>query len=453
MKSVVSFLVIIIAATTLHGQPQLADKVVGIIDDRIILMSDVEGQYLQSTYQVTSAIPPDFRCQILNSLLTEKLLVAQSLIDSIEVTDEEVESELERRIRSFSSVAGSIEKLEEYYGKSIIEMKDEFRPQVKEQLQADRERATIVTDLKVTPSDVNNFYNSIPKDSLPYYNTEIELGELVIYPKVSEAVKEYSKQKIEDLLKRIRNGEDFSKLASAYSEDPGSADKGGELGFVNRGELDPSFEAAAFALKKPNDVSDVVQSAFGFHIIQLIERRGDRINVRHILIRPKTTSFDITRAGKLADSVFYLIQSGTYSFAEAVNKFSEDENSKNNAGMLQNPSTGSLEFDITELGSYDQSLVPATDTLQVGAVSKPIIFRNEKGETGYRILYLKAKTRPHQANLKDDYDKIQEIALTKKQGDAVTQWLRTRIAKSYVYVSPEYRNCKVISKWISNEQQ
>jgi peptidyl-prolyl cis-trans isomerase SurA len=323
----------------LFAQPILVDKVVGIVDDRMILLSEIEAQYIQQKYQTTSTLPPDFKCIILNESLTEKLMVAQAEIDSVEVTDDEVESTLDRRIRAFAGMAGSIEKLEEYYGKSVIELKEEFRVQVREQLMADQERYKIVGEVKVTPSEVNSFFNKLPQDSLPYYNAEVQLGELIIFPKVSTAVREYSKQKITDLLNRVKNGEDFATLASAYSEDPGSAEKGGELGFVNRGELDPAFEAAAFSLKKPNDVSDVVESAFGFHIIQLIERRGDRINVRHLLIRPKTTTYDVQGSAKLMDSVYYLIQSGKYSFPEAVNKFSEDEATKTNGGMIVNPST------------------------------------------------------------------------------------------------------------------
>jgi peptidyl-prolyl cis-trans isomerase SurA len=297
------------------------------------------------------------------------------------------------------------------------------------------------------------FYNSIPKDSLPYYNSEVEIGTLVLYPKVSDAVRDYSKEKITDLLKRIQNGEDFATLAGAYSEDPGSAEKGGELGFVNRGELDPAFEAAAFSLKKPNEISPLVESTFGFHIIQLIERRVDRINVRHLLIKPKTTSFDLNITGKLSDSLYQLIQAGKYTFSEAVSKFSDDEYSKSNGGMIQNPSNGTNSFDINDLGTYDKNLVMVTDSLQVGAISRPVIFQNERGESGYRILYLKSKTQPHQANLKDDYNKIQDMALSQKQTDVINKWLRDRIAKSYVYVAPEYHACKVIEKWNISQQQ
>lgn len=439
--------------TLVQGQPVLADKVIGIVDDRIILLSEIEAQYLQNTYQTSQPIPPEYKCELLNAALTEKLMVAQAILDSVEVTDEQVENEMERRVRAFANVAGSLEKLEEYYGKSILEMKDEFRPQVRENLLADGEKARIAGDLKVTPSEVMTYFNKIPKDSLPYYNAAMELGVLIVYPQVSEAVKAYSKEKISELLARVRNGEDFATLASTYSEDPGSADRGGELGFVNRGELDPSFEAAAFGLKKPNEVSEVIESAFGFHIIQLIERRGDRINVRHILIIPKTTSYDINKAGKLMDSIYNLIQSGKYTFAEAVNKFSEDEYSKGNGGMLVNPSTGANQFDVSELGNYDQSLVPATDTLQVGTISRPMLFRNDRGETGFRIIYMKSKIKPHQANLKDDYNRIQDMALGQKQIDTINKWLEDRISKSFVFVSPEYHDCKSIKKWINNNEQ
>ncbi|MBA3647061.1 MAG: peptidylprolyl isomerase [Chitinophagales bacterium] len=439
--------------TTIVSAQKVIDKVVGIVDDRIILLSDVEAQYQQYAYQSTLPVPADFKCEILNQFLIEKLLIAQAVIDSVTVSDDEVENELDHRVRSFSGMAGSVEKLEEYYGKSILEIKDEFRIQIREQLIANKEKGNIITNIKVTPSDVQQFFNSIPTDSLPYYNAEEELGALIIYPKVSIEMKEYSYKRAEDLLTRIKNGEDFSALASAYSEDPGSADKGGELGFVNRGELDPAFEAAAFSLKNPNDISNIIESAFGFHIMQLIERRGDRINVRHILIKPKTTSYDLTNAGKLADSAYYLIQSGKSSFAEAVSKFSEDEGSKNNGGMIINPASQTSAFNISDLGTYDQSLVTATDTLQVGAVSKPTIFHDKQGKTGFRLIYLKSKSRPHQANLRDDYDKISGLTLAKKQDEAVNSWLKDRISKSYILIEPEFQTCKVLDKWTYNTQQ
>jgi len=438
---------------TTHAQPQLADKIVGIVDDRIVQLSEVEAQYQQYAYQATSPLPADFKCQILDQFLTDKLLIRQAELDSVKVSDEEVEQTLDMRVRSFANMAGSIEKLEEYYGKSIIELKDEFRDDIREKLLADRERANIVTDLTVTPSEVGQYFNKIPKDSLPYFNAQLEVGQLVIMPKVNEDVRAYAKQKIIDLLIRVKNGENFAALAGSYSDDPGSSDQGGDLGFVNRGEMDANFEAAAFALKNPNDISDVVESRFGFHIIQLIERRGDKIHIRHILVKPKITSFDIQKAGVRADSIYDLIESGKYSFEQAVSKFSQDDATKENGGMIENPATNTTEFEVADLGTYDQSLVPATDTLQVGGITQPMVFRTRQGETAFRLIYLKSKTRPHQANLHDDYDRIQQFALSQKQVDAINKWLDDRIAKSYVFIAPEFKNCRVIKKWINSEQQ
>jgi len=448
------FLIILLLSEISFAQPQLADKVAGIVDDRIVLWSDIEAQYQQYASQVQKPLPADFKCQLLDQELTDKLLVRQAEIDSVTVTDEEVESKLDENVKAFSNAAGSEEKLEQYYGKSIVEIKDEFRNDIRDRLVSQKERESIVKDVKVTPSDVQAFFNKVPKDSLPYFNSELQVGELIVYPKVNPQVEEYSKQKIQDLLTRVRNGEDFAALASAYSDDPGSADQGGDLGFVNRGEMDPDFEAAAFALKQPNEISDVVKSQFGYHIIQLIERRGDRIHIRHILIKPKITSADIATAANYADSIYNLIQSGKYSFEKAVSKFSEDDYTKDNGGLLENQNGGdATQFEPEDLASYDQTLVPITDTLQVGAVSHPSAFHTKQGQAGFRIVYLKSRTKPHQANLTDDYDRIQQMALTQKQVDTVNKWLRERIAKSYIFVAPEYKNCKVIEKWISNQQQ
>lgn len=443
----------ILLSGSAFSQPQLADKIIGIVDDRIVQLSEVEAQFQQYTYQATSPLPPDLKCQIFDQFLTDKLLVHQAELDSVVVTDEEVEQTLDMRIRSFANIAGSVEKLEQYYGKSLVEIKDEFRDDIREKLLADRERSNIVKDVNVTPSEVVEFFNKIPKDSLPYFNSELEVGQLVIHPRVNDDVRAYAKQKITDLLSRVRNGEDFAALASSYSDDPGSAEQGGDLGFVNRGEMDPNFEAAGFSLKNPNDISDVIESKFGYHIIQLIERRGDKIHLRHILVKPKITSYDISKAGAYADSVYNLIQSARYNFEQAVSKFSEDDQTKENAGIIDNPATNTTKFETADLGSYDQTLVPATDTLQVGAITRPMIFRTKEGEIGFRMIYLKSKTQPHQANLKDDYDRIQQFALTRKQVDAINKWLDDRITKSYVFIAPEYQNCTIIKKWINKEQQ
>lgn len=441
-----------ILLTHLCTAQKIVDKVVGIVDDKIVLLSDIESQYLQYSQQYQQELDQKIKCSILDQLLTQKLLIAQAQIDSVVINDDEVEGELDKRVRYFSNMTGGQSKLEEYYGKSIIEIKDEFRNEIKQQLLASKEQQSIISNIKVNPSDVKSYFNSIPPDSLPYYNAQVEIGEIIFYPIVSNEMKELARQKIKDLKARADKGEDFATLASLYSEDPGSVDKGGELGFVNRGELDPAFEAAAFSLKTPGQISDVVESQYGFHIIQLIERRGERINVRHILITAKTTSFDLAKASSRADSVKKLLDNKKISFAEAVNKYSEDETTKNSGGMLINPNNSSTWFEIPELGEYDKSLVFVTDSMQTGDISEPKVFKTREGKTGYRIVLLKSETKPHKANLKDDYDKIQSAALSERQSKAVTDWIKEKIAKTYIQIDKSYTNCDEMQKWIQKER-
>lgn len=444
---------LLLAARSAAAQPVLADKIVAIVDDRIILLSDVEQMLLQMRDATNPTRDPRLRCQLLEQMMVEKLLVRQAELDSIVVSDDQVEQELDQRIRYFSSVVGSQEKLEAYYGKSILEIKEEFRDQIRERQMADRMRANIVEGIKVTPSEVAAYFHSLPPDSLPYFNTEVEVMQLVIYPKVNEAVKQYARERIEELLARIRRGEDFGALARAYSKDPASAEQGGDLGFVSRGELDPPFEAAAFALKNINEVSDVVESRYGFHIIQLLERRGGRIRIRHILIKPEITSYDVTRASRRADSIHQLLRSNVYSFERAVGLFSEDEQSRANGGLILNPATQNAAFEIADLAALDPTLVTALDTLQPGQFTAPMLFRNRRGENGFRILMLKSRKPPHQANLRDDFEPIQQRALAVKQMEAVERWLNERLASTYIYLSPEFQTCPELKKWNRRDQQ
>jgi peptidyl-prolyl cis-trans isomerase SurA len=445
--SKVSFVIaaFVLLANNLHAQ--IVDGIIAIVGTKTILLSDVETQSLQ--YKTEGSDPHAVNCQVLEGLLTQKLLISQALLDSIEVTDDEVEGELDRRIRYFSNMAGGTQKLEEYYGKSIIEIKEEFRTDIREQLLAQKAQQEIVKDIKVTPSEVRTFFSTIPADSLPYYNAEVEVGEIVIIPGVSPEVKALAKEQIDELRGRIIKGEDFSTLAALYSEDPGSRDNGGELGFVNRGELDPAFEAAAFSLKNPGDVSEVVESTFGYHIIQLIERRGERINVRHILITPKTTSFDLNRAVAKADSIHQLVTTNKISFEQAALRYSQNDDSKNNGGMLVNPNTNTTYFDVEQLGQYDPQLALDVQKMDVGGVSEPTMYKTPDGKTRYRILYLKSRTKAHRANLKDDYDKIQSVAQQNKQTQVFNDWLKDKKNKNYVRISSDYVNCDNLKQWIN----
>ncbi|MFN5842507.1 MAG: peptidylprolyl isomerase, partial [Bacteroidota bacterium] len=389
---------------------QIVDKIVAVVDDKIILYSDIESQYAQYI-QDGEKPTPELRCDIIEQLITQKMLVAQALIDSVVVSDDEVEGELNRRVKYFAQMAGGEENLEKYYGKSIIQIKEEFREDIKQQLLSQRMQQNIIDNVRITPSDVRLFINKIPKDSLPYYNAEVEIGEIVIYVKTSEGSKQYSKQKIEDLRQRAIKGENFAALAELYSEDPGSATQGGELGFTNRGDLDPTFESAAYSLKKPGDISTVIESRFGFHVIQLIERRGERINVRHILIVPKTTSYDLAKARNLTDSLYDILSKNPAMFTELAMAHNEDENSKQTGGIKVNPNTSNTYFELSQLGQFDQQLALVVQGMSPGAIAEPYSYKTQSGKSAYRIVYLKSKTKPHQANLKDDYDKLQAITL------------------------------------------
>ncbi|MEI7803500.1 MAG: peptidylprolyl isomerase [Bacteroidota bacterium] len=426
---------------------KVVDKIVGVVNDKVILLSDIEAQYLQYVQEYGANTPANLKCELLDQAMTQKLLLAQSVLDSVVIEDGDVDNELDKRVRYFSGMTGGIDKLEEYYGKSIVEIKDEFRTEIKDQMLSSKEQQNIIADAKVNPADVKVFFNNIPTDSLPFYDSEIQIGEIIFKPQVVPENKQFALDKINELRNRANKGEDFATLASLYSEDPGSQDKGGELGFFNRGEMDPNFEGAAFALKKVGDISPVVESSFGYHIIQLVERRGERINVRHILIIPKTTSIDLTKASARADSVYQKLISGKISFVNAVDKFSEDEDSKNNGGMLVNSASGNTFFTMPDLGEKDKTLVFTIDSLKAGQFSKPELFRDADGKMMYRIVYLKSESVAHKGNMKDDYDKFQAAALSQKQTEIFSKWTAEKISRSYIFIDPQYESCESMKKW------
>ncbi len=451
MRIIITFLFSVSVLTT--SAQKVVDKIVGVVNDKIILLSDIESQSQQYIQEYGAELPANMKCELLDQLLIQKLLLAQAILDSVEIAEEEVDNELDKRIRYFSNMTGGITKLEEYYGKSIVEIKDEFRTEIRDQMLSSREQQNIIGDVKINPSDVKVFFNTISSDSLPFYDAEVQVGQIIFKPRVIPEMKQFAIDKITELRNRALKGEDFATLASLYSEDPGSVDKGGALDFVNRGELDPNFEGAAFSLKIPGDISPVVESTFGYHIIQLIERRGERINVRHILITPKTTSFDLTKAKSRGDTVYQKLSAGQISFSDAVNKFSEDEDSKNNGGMLVNNNSGNTFFTIPDLGDNDKSLVFTIDSLKAGEFSKPELFRDKDGKMMYRIVYLKTESVAHKGNMKDDYDKFQAAALSQKQAAVFSEWVKEKIARSYTFIDPQFIDCDTMTKWKQNSQK
>jgi peptidyl-prolyl cis-trans isomerase SurA len=424
-------------------EEQIIDQVVAVVGKSIVLESDIQNQYLNARLQGRiRGAATEMRCNILEDILYQKLMVTQAEVDSLEVNEVQVEAELDRRLGTFIQQFGSQEKLEQYYGKTLTEIKDELRDVVGEQMLAQQVQQSIVADVTVTPSEIRSFYRSIPKDSLPLIKTEYKIAEIVKMPPVNIEEKLRVKEQLLDLRKRILKGESFSTLAVLYSQDPGSASKGGELGFYGRGQLYHEFEAVAYKLKE-GEISNVVETEAGYHIIQLIERKGDYVNVRHILLIPKVSPSDLLKARTLLDSVAQLIRADSITFERAVELYSDGED-KNSGGLLINPYTGSTTFEAEQLEPQVSFVI---EKMEVGDISNPVPMKTEKQKDAYRIIKLLEKTQPHRANLKTDYPRIQEWALADKKGKAIDKWINNKAKQTYVRVIDQYKTCDFKHNW------
>lgn len=437
-------LMLVLSPAAVFAQEKVIDRVIGVVGKNIILQSELEAQYNQYIAQGNTA-DPEVKCGIMDQMLLSKLMINQAELDSVEVPESQVDGELDRRIRYFVSQIGSEQKLEEYYKKSIGEIKAEFRETIKDQLLAQTMQSKITKDINASPSDVRSYFEHIPVDSLPYINAELEIAQIVKYPLVTLEEKLAVKEELERIRQKIIAGTDFAAMAGLYSQDPGSAKKGGELGFVNRGDLVPEFEAVAFTLKG-NEVSKVFESKYGYHIVQLIERRGAQVNVRHILLKPKVNSMNLSSAALLLDSVSKAIQRGSISFSDAAQRFSSDEETRNSGGLMINGANGTTRFEPDQL---DPTLFFQVDKLTTGEVTLPTLFQNAEGTQGYRLLLVRSRTEPHHANLKDDYQKVQNAALTEKQNAALVDWVKKKKATTYIHVDDDFRGCVSLADWFN----
>jgi len=451
MKIILKAIVLILLTTgiTMPARPQTAkdsivDGVVAIVGANVILRSDIENQYLQFRAQGNiQGSAEKVRCQIIEGLLFQKLLYHQAQIDSVKITESQVDGEMDHRMRMFINQIGSPEKLEEYYQKSISEIKEEMRDIIKEQMMVQSSQEKITKDVNITPSEVKAYLKKLPKDSIPEISSEIEVGMIMKSPVIGDAEKQACIDRLKSFKERIKKGDDFSTLAVLYSEDPGSAKKGGELGMFKRGDMRIEFEAAAFKLK-PGEISDIVETEDGFHIIQMIERKGEYINVRHILLQPKVLLASMTRAKTILDSVGNLFEQKKITFADAVVRFSDDP-TRNNGGLIINPVTGTSKFEASQL---DPKIFFVIDKLKVGDISAPMLYKTERGKEEYRLYYLKTRTVPHKANLQDDYAKIHQMALDEKKMNIMNAWIKERIVKTFISIDEEYRKCPFQREWI-----
>lgn len=429
--------------TAVGSDETVVDKVVAVVGKNIVKLSDVENGYL--SVRVSKGYENAFenRCNILEGLLINKLLVHKGEVDSTEVTDQEIEANVQYYLKQYERQYGSHEAIRQATGYTYDEMKDLFTKMMRERMLAERVRHELTNNVKITPYEVQQFFNKIPADSVPEIPETIEVAEIVRKPQINDEERERVKLELNKLRERILKGDRFTTLATLYSEDPGSSSKGGELGFFTRGDMVGEFEAAAFALK-PGEVSPVIETQFGFHIIQLIERRGNAINCRHILMMPKVSAEDLLKARMLLDSVAREIRLGHLTFAEAAKQYSDDGN-RMEGGRVTHPQTGSYQFTLDDLKQLYPNISFAS--MNAGDISNATALKTDENKDAYRLMTVVKRNPSHKANLKDDYDRIFNAALENAKQEKIFEWAQKTIKNTYIKIDDEFKDCSFKLKW------
>lgn len=422
----------------------VADKIAAIVGDRIILQSDIRNSLADIARQ-GGTIPENGECVLMDQAILSKVLMLQAEKDSLPVTDDEVEADLDNRIRQYINQLGSQEALEEIAGKTIYQIKDDARESVKEQKLAQAMQRKIVDNVRITPVEARAFFDKIPKDSLPFYESELEIGQIIIYPKASREIEQYIVGEMNNYKRQIENKlTTFDQLAKTVSEDPGSKDRGGQYQ-INRNEKtwDPIFMSTAFRLKE-GEISSPVKSKFGYHIIQMVQRNGDDAIVRHILRIPPVTETEISMAKTKLDTVRSKIIAGVLGFNEAASKYSDDESAKF-TGPYITSRDGSTYVTIDAL---DKEMVTMIGKMKIGEFSQPVAYTDEQGKKGVRIVHLKSRSEPHRMNMKDDYSKISNFALEEKKSKTLEKWVSEKVPTYYIMVDPETgKDCPLLMKF------
>lgn len=436
---------------TASAQPQkvVADKITAVVGDRIILYSDIQNS-LADIIRQGGSVPENGACLLMEQAVVSKILMLQAEKDSLPVTDDEVEAELDQKVRFYINQLGSQAALEEMAGKSIYQIKDDARASVKEQKLAAAMQRKIVDNVRITPTEVKAFFDKIPKDSLPYYESELEIGQIIVYPKASRDIEQYIIGEMNNYKRQLENKTtDFCQLAKTVSEDPGSKDRCGQYQ-VNRNEKtwDPVFLSTAFRLKE-GEISAPVKSKFGYHLIQMVRRNGDDADVRHILRIPPITDDEIKQAKTKLDSIRSRIIAGTLSFNAAASRYSDDEAAKF-AGPFITGRDGSTYVTIDQL---DRDMVGMLRKMNIGDISQPTPFEGEQGKKGVRIVYLKSRSEPHRMNLQDDYSKISNFALEEKKAKVLDKWIRDKIPTYYVMIDgATVTECPALQKFAGEKK-
>jgi len=434
------------------AQKPVLDKIVAVVGSNIILLSDLNQQY---AIYLNQGNPADekAKCYFLQQMLVQKLLKQQAEIDSIMVEDTQVDDELDKRMRYQIQRMGGQERLEQFLQKSVLQYKDEMRPDVKEGLIAQKMQNKITENTTVTPLEVKKYFETYKKDSLPDIGTEVEVGEITLYPKLTKAEKQKFYDKLEAIRLRIKSGEDFSFLAKTYSEDPGSAPEGGDYGFIDRTTMVKEFTAWAFKLRA-GEMSPVFETDFGYHIVQVLERRGEQAHVRHILIKPETTQASLDRVKLKADSIYKDVIDKKLPFASAASLYSDNKETQYNGGMMLYADNVTARTTFIPVEKLDPAVFVVIDTMKVGNISKPVAFSSQQdGKEGYKIFFLKSKIPPHKGNLDQDFPKFKERAQKEKEARVMSEWFEKRKETTYIRIDDEFSTCDEMKLWVNKDKK
>lgn len=439
MRKLLTILFLLSSALTFSQNYKVIDQVIWVVGDEPILYSDIENEIQRRKYEKTP-IEGDPYCTIPEQIALQKLFIAGAKLDSLTVSDAAVDQQVDARIRFFISQIGSKEKLEEYFNRPLNKLKEEMANNVRDQLLVQQMQQHIVSDVRISPQDVKRFYDKMPKDSIPNIPEMVEVQIIGLFPEITAAEEERIKSQLRDFREKIESGSyQFSTLAILYSEDRGSALQGGELGFMTKGKLVPEFANMAFSLYDKNKVSRIVKTEFGYHIIQLIERKNDQVNCRHILLVPKVGLKEKEDASNKLDSIATAIRMGETTFGEAALTFSEDENSKQNEGIMINPQNGTTKFQLQNLPS---DIAKVVYTMKEGEISAPFMYKNESGKEMVCIVRLKSRIKAHKANPQDDYQALKDMVTASKNQELIEKWIKEKQQETFIQIAPEYKNCQ-----------
>ena len=440
-RFVVTLVLAVFANVVTYAQDNVVDEVVWVVGDEAILKSDVEEARMDALYN-GRRFDGDPYCVIPEEIAVQKLFLHQAKLDSIEVSEAEIIQRVDMLTNMYIQQIGSREKMEEYFNKTSAQIRETLRDNARDGLTVQKMQQKLVGEIKVTPAEVRRYFKDLPQDSIPYIPTQVEVQIITLQPKIPVAEIEDVKKRLRDYTDRVTKGEiDFSTLARLYSEDKASAIKGGECGFMGRGMMDPSYANVAFSLQDPKKVSKIVESEFGYHIIQLIEKRGDRINTRHILLKPKVDEKDLEAALLRLDSIANDIRNEKFTFDDAATYISHDKDTRNNHGLMANPQTGTARFEMQQLAQVSQEAAKMVEGMNVGEISKPFTMINAKGKEICAIVKLKTRLNGHKATITEDYQRLKGIVMEKRSEEKLDKWIKDKQKHTYVRINEKWQKC------------